>query len=475
MLVSCVLHVTPGSTKWYSSRMDEAEKYQLRVEAIAEKRRQQDEQEKVRREMEEEKLRLQQLKRKSLRDQWLMEGAPLSPTSLAAQSPHSPLWGSQAQEMEKHIDKLQAESQRLADESEKELLEDGQAQQAVKVSDAGAGTIQDVVQNGETKATATIETSDAEVNITQSPLLDGTAVVLTNGGGAAFKDDNHEAKEPFSVSEGVLSMRVEPGLSLAVPEAEPGHVPEVNLNGGEDEGTLVMRAECVIVTDEADDAPEDNANTPEADEQESVQEMPLPHQGVSKDHREIVEEVIKTETAPETFTQPDRSTAPESAPEAQLDTGAGDVEGDIETNESAEAEAQGTQLQLQPPATALEGTAMASVPVYSETQPSAVTPIAEVEAVMSPEGAQDPVTVSDQFQEVPLADPHENQRTEAVLAEQEPLLSQVKAPSVRAEAAAAAAEVNSPVNTDTHSPVRARQGEETEAPKRKTCQCCSVM
>ncbi|KAG7485704.1 hypothetical protein JOB18_016069 [Solea senegalensis] len=453
--------------------MDEAEKYQLRVEAIAEKRRQQDEQEKVRREMEEEKLRLQQLKRKSLRDQWLMEGAPLSPTSVAAQSPHSPLWGSQAQEMEKHIDKLQAESQRLADESEKEQLEDGQEQQAVKVSDAGAGTIQDVVQNGETKTTATIEITDAEVNIIQSPLLDGTAVVLTNGGGAAFKDDNHEAKEPFSVSEGVLSMRVEPGLSLAVSEAEPGHVPEVNLNGGEDEGTLVMRAECVIVTDEADDAPEDNANTPEADEQESVQEMPLPHQGVSKDHGEIEEEVIKTETAPDTFTQPERSTAPESAPEAQLDTGAGDVEGDIETNESAEAEAQGTQLQLQPPATALEGTAMASVPVYSEAQPFTVTPIAEVEAVMSPEGAQDPVTVSDQFQEVLLADPHENQRTEAVLAEQEPLLSQVKAPSVRAEAAAA--EANSPVNTDTHSPVRARQGEETEAPKRKTCQCCSVM
>lgn len=44
------------------------------------------------------------LQRKSLRDQWLMEGAPLSPTSSDTQSLRSPLWGSEAQEMEEHID-----------------------------------------------------------------------------------------------------------------------------------------------------------------------------------------------------------------------------------------------------------------------------------------------------------------------------------------------------------------------------------
>nr|XP_046167209.1 paralemmin-3-like [Oncorhynchus gorbuscha] len=82
--------------------MDEAEKYQQRLQAITEKRRLQEEQERAKREMEEERLRLQQLKRKSLRDQWLMDG-PSSPTS---SEPRSPLWGSQAQEMEQHIDNV---------------------------------------------------------------------------------------------------------------------------------------------------------------------------------------------------------------------------------------------------------------------------------------------------------------------------------------------------------------------------------
>ncbi|GLD54349.1 paralemmin-3 isoform X3 [Lates japonicus] len=94
-----------------------------------EKRRQQDEEDRVRREMEDEKLRLQQLKRKSLRDQWLMEGAPLSPTSLDAQSPRSPLWGPQAQEIEKHIDKLQSE----IDDEQVEILSRQNEEQMIDV------------------------------------------------------------------------------------------------------------------------------------------------------------------------------------------------------------------------------------------------------------------------------------------------------------------------------------------------------
>ncbi|MCJ8739384.1 hypothetical protein PDJAM_G00046510 [Pangasius djambal] len=58
--------------------MDEAEKYQQRLQAIAEKRRMQEDEEKVRREMEEEWLKLAQHKRKSLREQWLMEATPSS-------------------------------------------------------------------------------------------------------------------------------------------------------------------------------------------------------------------------------------------------------------------------------------------------------------------------------------------------------------------------------------------------------------
>ncbi|XP_018617566.2 paralemmin-3 isoform X2 [Scleropages formosus] len=123
--------------------MDEAEKYQQRLQAIAEKRRLQEEQERARREMEDEKLRLQQLKRKSLRDQWLMDAPTGSPDGSA---PRSPLWGPQAQAIEEQIDKLQVESQRLAEERAKleKLEEEGRAlndtgRDAISEPDAAEG------------------------------------------------------------------------------------------------------------------------------------------------------------------------------------------------------------------------------------------------------------------------------------------------------------------------------------------------
>ncbi|MGH0168497.1 UNVERIFIED_CONTAM: hypothetical protein FKN15_054792 [Acipenser sinensis] len=53
------------------------------------------------------------LQRKSLRDQWLMEG---SAAPLDSSVPRSPLWGSQAQQLEERINKLQTEQSRLAEE-----------------------------------------------------------------------------------------------------------------------------------------------------------------------------------------------------------------------------------------------------------------------------------------------------------------------------------------------------------------------
>ncbi|XP_022622564.1 paralemmin-1-like [Seriola dumerili] len=474
--------------------MDETEKYKQRLEAIAEKRRQQDEQDRARREMEDEKLRLQQLKRKSLRDQWLMEGAPLSPASPDAQNPRSPLWGSQAQETEKHIDKLESESQWLAEEKENEQMEDGQVQEAPKVTEAGAEMAQDdVVRNGENNVSAS-ETTEDEVKTNKSPQLEETAVFLTNGGGDV--EANHEASQPniqsttngpICATEGVVSMKLEPGFNLGVSEAELGHVPDVNTDKKEEEeGSLVIRAERVIITDEGDDVPEDL--TPQDDQQENMQsgETPLPNQEAGKEEVEAEEEVIKTEAAQETFTQPEKSEATESTAEAQPATGDGDVEGDIKTNENGDeetkADEQGkqsedpTSVQLQSPATALEGTTVASLPVYSEAQPSTVAPKAEGEAATSPEGAeralktQDLVTVPGQFQEVPLADSQENQRTEAGPGEQEPLLSQAKALNTQAEPAAA----NSPANTETQSPTRDNGGS-GPPPDSSKCKCCSVM
>ncbi|XP_077833734.1 paralemmin-3 isoform X1 [Macaca mulatta] len=73
--------------------MAESSLYRQRLEVIAEKRRLQEEIRAARRELEEEKLRVERLKRKSLRERWLMDGAAAGPepsedpTSKDPQSP----------------------------------------------------------------------------------------------------------------------------------------------------------------------------------------------------------------------------------------------------------------------------------------------------------------------------------------------------------------------------------------------------
>ncbi|KAG7227676.1 hypothetical protein INR49_029437, partial [Caranx melampygus] len=430
------------------ARMDEAEKYKQRLEAIAEKRRQQDEQDRARREMEDEKIRLQQLKRKSLRDQWLMEGAPLSPVSPDPHSPRSPLWGSQTQEMEKDTDKyskilLQSESQCLAEEKENEQMEDGQTQEAMKVAEDGTAIHED-----ELKTNKILQLEESEV-------------VLTNGGGAL--EANHKASEQDIHSN------------------TNGPMPDVNTNKEEEEGSLVIRAERVIITDDGDDVPEDL--TPQHDQPQTMSgETLLPNQEATRGGGEAEKVVITTEAAPEAITQPDET---EATAEAQAATGDEDLEGDIKSNKDGDGEtkAEGqdkledpASVQLQSPATALEGTAVASVPVYFEAQPPALVPKAVGEATMSPEGAeevlkaQDPATIPGQFQEVPLADLQENQRTDAGPGEQEPLLSQAKAPSTEAEPAAA----NNPAKTETHNPTRDNGGA-SPPPDSAKCKCCSVI
>ncbi|XP_064170225.1 retinitis pigmentosa 1-like 1 protein [Anguilla rostrata] len=99
--------------------MDEVEKYQQRLQAISEKRRLQEEQEQMKREVEEERLKLQQLKRKSLRDQWLMNALPSAPDGRGADSP---LQEPQAQEPEEQQrDALQTEDSQLAEAELKDL------------------------------------------------------------------------------------------------------------------------------------------------------------------------------------------------------------------------------------------------------------------------------------------------------------------------------------------------------------------
>ncbi|TKS68003.1 hypothetical protein D9C73_002063 [Collichthys lucidus] len=312
-----------------------------------------------------------------------------------------------------------------------------------------------------------------EARTKQSP-ADEPAAVLTNGRGDLEADispdapgwnNQSTANGPLVASKGDISEELAPASSLGVSEAEPGQDPNVSINEEEEEeGTLVMRAERVIITDEGDDVPEELAA------QEDQQETEQP--GADREGGEAVGEVVKPEEAAETLTQPEKSEGAEPSTDGDAHDGAKTDE-QVDGDQSEEP----TSVQVQSPANALEGTTGASVPVYSE---SALTPELEAEgaAAASPEAAeaagkaQDGITVPGQFQEVPLADPQENQKTEAGPAEQEPLLSQAKTfnhPLTHAEPRPAA------VRSETVTPTRASPGEEREAPSHKTCQCCSVM
>ncbi|XP_026026406.1 paralemmin-3 isoform X3 [Astatotilapia calliptera] len=435
--------------------MDEAEKYKQRIEAIAEKRRLQEEQDRSRREKEDEKLRLRQFKRKSLREQWLMEGAPLSPTSLDAESLHSPPWSAQAQHMEEHIEKSQSENKQLADEQEK-LEQRTEDSETVKMLHAGD------------------EKSESDTEVYQEAPLDENGVIVTNGvenTEVSASDENNQ-----SLTNGPTSdVSVEMGKNLDVSEEDPVKVPNTNVKEEEEEeGTLVMRAECIFITDDGDDV--SGEVVPQADQQESVQSdqilLPNPEAEASKEGGEAAEEDVQTET----FTEP------ESEP-------LGDIDDSIKANpgedEDRDVKTEGQDNELKDPACVQsqslisppESTVVALLPVYTEAQPSNLSPNLQVQAEESaavPEEteaaskAQEATCLTDQFQEVPLADAQENQRTEAGSGEQEPLLLNAKAPSTMVEPAGA----DSPANAGAPNPNAASQGEST---KPKKCDCCSVM
>ncbi|XP_076977724.1 paralemmin-3 [Tamandua tetradactyla] len=85
-----------------SMPMAESSLYRQRLEVIAEKRRLQEEIRAVHRELEEEKLRVERLKRKSLRERWLMDGAAAGP-----ESPEDPDFQSPKGQAQAHIQNLE--------------------------------------------------------------------------------------------------------------------------------------------------------------------------------------------------------------------------------------------------------------------------------------------------------------------------------------------------------------------------------
>ncbi|XP_031688419.1 paralemmin-3-like isoform X1 [Oncorhynchus kisutch] len=483
--------------------MDEAEKYQQRLQAITEKRRLQEEQERAKREMEEERLRLQQLKRKSLRDQWLMDG-PSSPTS---SEPRSPLWGSQAQEMEQCIDKLQTESQRLAEEEEKleQQMEDGRANAAVVVEATAEADQAVILENGQEEVEA-----ESVLGTVEAALLE-RAEILTNGRGEGEgQAATHNASEEgvlHNSTNGPVTVVPEDGAItmtfLGFTEAEPGEAPVI-----EEGGLIMMRAERVIVNDEGDELANDLSSMgqeQEVDSAASNQRSESPEEGGIDEAKPETTPEESSEVAKETETEADTvsgglgegqmDTVTRDLGEGQMDTVTGDFgEGQMDTviedlgerqmegvgNSGGEEEAQPVEEAPVSDLQAPDGV-VAAIPVYSETlltpRPDAEGEAAgepaegdvevktevevkgEEEASVAPESA---ILPGGQFLEVSLVEP----RTEP---EQEPLLFPSKAQTLAlGEQAPAAPETLTATRGEA-------EGGVDVAPKRKTCQCCSVM
>ncbi|TRY98280.1 hypothetical protein DNTS_014164 [Danionella cerebrum] len=214
--------------------------------------------------------RLQVIARKSLRDQWLMEGPPTSPDS---SGPRSPLWGSKAQEIETHINKLQEKSEQLAEEEDKlkKLIEDDAHQHHMQQAEAlvqecvrtavAAMTPNGLVENGKVeKRDDSVqadhhreepEHGDAErLTTTSSAVLNGEASQSSPGRGESASVNGFSSL-PIEGQDGTLTLTF-----LGFKEAE--------LSRGVDEeedGGAIIRAERVIITDEGEEVDTDQEFT----------------------------------------------------------------------------------------------------------------------------------------------------------------------------------------------------------------------
>uniref|UniRef100_A0A3Q2YKF9 Paralemmin-1-like n=1 Tax=Hippocampus comes TaxID=109280 RepID=A0A3Q2YKF9_HIPCM len=385
-------------------RMDEAEKYQQRLEAIAEKRRLREEQERAKRDMEDEKLRLQQLMRKSLRDQWLMEGAPLSPSTLDSQSPHSPPWSSQ--EVGQHRYELSHTIENMLCLWKLITL-------------MSSGTVEDHAM----KAIQTLRDEDASV--------------LMNGEGdlkSGLKQNCEDASEKPVITNG-------PSGSILVENHGQHDAPRSCMEM--EEGIVAMRAERVVISDDEEVALQEHQE--EGVTVEEVQVAPEALKELAKDESSVA--IRAGSTHEETK---DEDTEAETSASVLLQSRADPLEAETK-DEDTKAEASAPPLPQSPEAP------------QAQEEVKAMTPASEV-LDMSTKAQGDALIPPPQFQEVSLSDPTENHRTEARPAEQEPLLEEAKAP-----------EVQDDIATDNQSASTEMQAEAMPVPKKKTCQCCSVM
>lgn len=337
------------------------------------------------------------------------------------------------------------------------------------------------------------ETPCDEVILSQNPPQDESAVVLTNGGASGEGNCNLTASEqsetspigPVGTTKDASSVEMESEINVTT--AAISQVPNANMNKEEEaeDGTLVMRAECVYITDEGDDVPGELSSL--KDQQESTQK-PVDGQEVV----EIKEQVVNTEGVQDTSPESENAEAAMLTVKEQppYEDG-GDMKGSTEQSNNAdeemEAHSQDEKLehpdgpQLQSITNDVDCSTVAKVPLYTEAPSSALISEAEAETedevpAVSKEAeeavkVEGPACKPGQFQEVLLNDSQENQSTEAEPGEQEALLQKVPACNLNIECAG----TNSLSCPETQSPSNASPGEIAETPKRKTCQCCSLM
>ncbi|KAK2857337.1 hypothetical protein Q7C36_005256 [Tachysurus vachellii] len=245
--------------------MDEAEKYQQRLQAIAEKRRLQEEQDRAKRQLEDEKLRLQQLKRKSLRDQWLLEAPPLSPDSAG---PRAPLWSTEAQQIE--AQQLQSE---IIDKTYKHKED----------SSTSAQSHTDLHGNSEKVNAVTPHPSGSSVNGEEKSTDPSYDKSLTNGTARDEKSNSAPLQHVNDITKGEETL-----LFLGYTEAEPGQ----GLCNDDDDVSAVIRAERVIITEEGVEVTQDTEAEEEKVEEEGREEEEIIKQE-EKREEEIEEELEK--------------------------------------------------------------------------------------------------------------------------------------------------------------------------------------
>lgn len=281
---------------------------------------------------------------------------------------------------------------------------------------------------------APLEPAGDGVCFHEGPLLDENESLFTNGGGEADTSPVSSNSSQSSISGPIAALASSDHPWLSVSEVEPTPCPSVSV---EEEEAEVMRAECVIITNEEEEGEEVVEGQLEGmhSEQERDQER-----------QEAVEKDVEREAAEEKH-----ETSQPTAGESPLPAG---------------------EEELLPPG----GAVVSTVPVYSRSD-STIERENDGAAAATPKGAdlssqnQDPPTLPSQFEEVFLVDPQGHKRTEVMSEEQDSLLSQAKAPESQTEAAAA----DTSASTGTRSPNRPSHEKKSKTSKHSSGLCCTVM